>query len=487
MSCPNAKSQILLCLLALGLLAMPVLRGQSSANVSIEVNQPGAVVSSNLFGIFFEEINFAGEGGLYAEMVRNRAFSASSTPSYWSMITQGTATGTMTVDPTQPLNTNIPNSLKLTMTSGVGSVGAANAGYWGMNLQAGAAYNLSFYALAAPGFDGAIVAQLENAAGTVVYAQATFSGLMGSWQNQTASLVPNTTDTNAQLVLSISQPGTVWLDVVSLFPASTYNGRANGLRPDLSKMLAALHPSFLRCPGGNFIEGANITNAVRWKKTIGPISQRPGHLNDAWGYWTDDGYGVDEMFRQCEDMGMTPLYAINAGLALGFNGNTNNTVPLDQMGPWVQDALDLIQYANGATNTTWGALRAANGHPAPYSLQYMEIGNENGGSYYDDRYALFYNAIKSSYPSMHLIAPDWGGIPETAPVEIEDQHYYSSPSTFISYASMYDSYNRAGPKVFVGEYAVTSGYGTYGNLSAALGEASFMTGMERNSDVVLMA
>lgn len=486
-NCKKIKHGMQWWTLMLALSAAPLARSQSVATVSIQVNQPGPVVSSNLFGIFFEEINFAGEGGLYGEMDRNRAFYSPATPYYWTMATQGTAAGTMTVDPTQPLNTNIPNSLKLTMSSGTGSVGAANAGYWGMNLQAGATYNLNFYAMAAGGFSGPIVAQLEDATGTTVYAQASFNGLTGAWQKFSASLVPEVTDTNAQLVLSISHPGTVWLDVVSLFPAATLNGRTNGLRADLATMLAALHPSFMRCPGGNFIEGANITNAVRWKKTIGDISQRPGHLNDAWGYWTDDGYGVDEMFRECEDMGMTPLYAINAGLALGFNGSTNNTVPLDQMGPWVQDALDLIQYANGATNTTWGALRAANGHPAPYNLQYMEIGNENGGTYYDDRYALFYNAIKSSYPSMHLIAPDWGGIPTATPVEIEDQHYYSSPSTFISYATMYDNYSRSGPKVFVGEYAVTSGYGTYGNLSAALGEASFMTGMERNSDVVLMA
>ena len=461
--------------------------GQSAANVSIQVNQPGAAVSSNLFGIFFEEINFGGEGGLYAEMVRNRAMYSSTTPYYWTEVTQGTATGTMTIDPTQPFSTNIPNSLKLTMSSGTGSVGAANGGFWGMNLKAGATYNLNFYAIAASGYTGPIVAQLENAAGTTIYAQASIGNLTGTWQNFSVSLVPNTTDTNAQLVLSISRPATVWLDVVSLFPAATFNNRTNGLRPDLANMLQALHPSFMRCPGGNYIEGANITNAVRWKKTVGPISQRPGHMNDAWGYWSTDGYGVDEMFRECEDMGMTPLYAINAGLALGYNGATNNTVPLDQMGPWVQDALDLIQYANGATNTTWGALRASNGHPEPYNLQYMEIGNENGGSYYDDRYALFYDAIKSNYPSMHLIAPDWGGIPTATPVEIEDQHYYESPGTFISYATMYDSYSRSSPKVFVGEYAVTSGFGTYGNLSAALGEASFMTGMERNSDVVLMA
>lgn len=474
-------------MIALAVLSAPFARSQSAATVSVQVNQPGAVVSSNLFGIFFEEINFAGEGGLYAEMVRDRAFYDVANADYWTFVTEGTAAGSMNVDTTQPLNTNIVNSLKLTMTSGSGSVGAANSGFWGMSLQAGATYNLNFYAMAASGFNGPITAQLENAAGTTVYARVSFSGLTGSWQKFSASLVPNSTDTNAQLVLTISQAGAIWLDVVSLFPQATFNNRTNGLRADLANMLAALGPSFCRYPGGNFIEGANITNAVRWKKTIGDISQRPGHMDDAWGYWSTDGYGADEYFRECEDMGMTPLYAINAGLALGFDGSSNNTVPLDQMGPWVQDALDMIQYANGDTSTTWGALRAANGHPAPYNLQYMEIGNENGGSYYDDRYALFYRAIKSNYPAMHLIVPDWGGIPTSTPVEIQDEHYYSSPSTFISYATKYDSYSRGGPHVFVGEYAVTSGYGTYGNLSAALGEASFMTGMERNSDIVLMA
>lgn len=462
-------------------------RGQSTATVNISVNQPGALASSNLFGIFFEEINFAGEGGLYGEMVRNRAFYDAAGADYWTFVTQGSATGAMAVDPTMPLNTNIPHSLKLTMSSGTGMVGAANSGFWGMSFQAGAIYNLNFYAMGASGFTGPVVAQLKNAAGTTVYAQASFSGLTGNWQKFSANLTSSTTDTNAQLVLSISQPGTVWLDVVSLFPQATFNNRTNGLRPDLANMLAANHPSFLRFPGGNFIEGANITNAVRWKKTIGDIAQRPGHLNDAWGYWSTDGYGADEFFRECEDLHMQPLYAINAGLALGFDGDTNNTVPLDQMGPWVQDALDLIQYANGDTSTTWGALRAANGHPAPYDLQYMEIGNENGGPYYNDRYALFYNAIKSNYPAMHLIAPDWGGIPTSTPVEIQDEHYYSSAGTFISYATKYDSYSRSGPHVFVGEYAVTAGAGTYGNLAAALGEASFMTGMERNSDIVLMA
>jgi alpha-L-arabinofuranosidase len=210
-------------------------------------------------------------------------------------------------------------------------------------------------------------------------------------------------------------------------------------------------------------------------------------MNDAWGYWSTDGFGLHEFLQFCEDMGMEPLYGINCGLALGYNGSINNTVPLDQMGPWVQDALDLIQYANGDTNTTWGALRAANGHPAPFNLKYIEIGNENGGSYYNDRYSLFYDAIKSNYPNIHIIGCVWGGIPWSRPVEIQDEHYYSDPGTFISYATKYDSYSRRGPRVFVGEYAVTSGYGTLGNLAAALGEAAFMTGMERNSDIVRLA
>ena len=461
--------------------------GQATATVNVTVNQPGALVSSNLFGIFFEEINYAGEGGLYAEMVRNRAFYDPSTPYYWDLVTSGSATGSMVVDATMPLNTNLLNSLKLTFSSGSGSVGAANAGFWGMSVQAGATYNLSLYARTTNRFAGALMARLENAAGTTNYAEASFSGLTTNWQKFTASFVSTATDTNAQLVLSMAQSGTLWLDVVSLFPQATFDERTNGLESRLAGLLAANQPSFLRFPGGNFIEGDSITNSVRWKKTLGDIAQRPGHLNDAWGYWSTDGYGVDEFFRQCEDLHMVPLYAINAGLALGYDGSTNNTVPLADMGPWVQDALDLIEYANGDTNTTWGALRAANGHPAPYNLQYMEIGNENGGTYYDARYALFYNAIKSNYPAMHLIVPDWGGVPSSTPVEIQDEHYYSSPATFISYATKYDSYSRTGPKVFVGEYAVTSGYGTYGNLAAALGEASFMTGMERNSDLVLMA
>jgi len=477
----RARAAVLLC--GLGLLAASVLCAQTAATVSIAADQPGAVVSFNLFGIFFEEINFAGEGGLYAEMVRNRSFYDPANPDYWTLVTQGTAGGVLSMDSGKPLNPNRTNSLKLTMQSGVGSVGAANAGFWGMSLQAGAIHSLSFYAAAANGFTGPITAQLESANGLTVYAAASFTGLTANWQLFSAALEPSGTDTNAQLVLSISQPGTVWLNLVSLFPQATFRNHTNGLRADLAEMLAGLQPSFLRFPGGNYIEGADLTGAFRWKKTIGDVAQRPGHANP-WGYWSTDGLGYHEYLQLCEDLGMTPLFAINCGLSLGWDGATNNTVPLAQMGPWVQDALDAIEYANGATNTTWGAQRAANGHPAPFNLQYLEIGNENSGPYYDERYALFYSAIKSNYPAMRLICTDAGN---SAPVEIQDQHYYSSAAAFIALATQYDNYSRSGPKIFVGEYAVTANPGAYDNLSSALGEAAFMTGLERNSDLVLMA
>jgi len=461
----------------------------SAATISIQADEPGAMVSSNLFGIFFEEINFAGDGGLYAELVRNRSFASSGSPDFWTFSSDGTANGQMTVDTTLPLNTNNLRSLKLSMNSGVGRVRAANSGYWGIALQSSATYHMSFYARVPNGTTGAVNVRLENAAGNVVYAETAFGNITPSWQKFTAALVASGTDDSARLVLSVSNIGSVCLDEVSLVPAATYADRTNGLRLDLANMLADLSPSFYRYPGGNFIESWDITNAVRWKKTIGDLVTRPGHLNDAWGYWSTDGYGLDEFFRQCEDLGMEPIYGINAGLMLGYNGSANNTVPMAEMGPWVQDALDLIEYANGDTNTTWGALRAANGHPAPYGLKLLEIGNENGGSLYNERYTLFHDAIKAQYPEIRLIAPgNWsGGPPWSRPLEIIDEHYYTSPATFRSFATKYDTYNRAGPKVFVGEYAVTSGYGTYGNLAAALGEAAFMTGIERNSDIVEMA
>ena len=229
-------------ILAVVLFATTVARGQSAAAITIQADQPGAVVSSNLFGIFFEEINFAGEGGIYAEMVRNRSFRNSANPDYWTLVTNGVATGRMRVDFSQPLNTNKPCSLNLTMLSGTGGIGAANPGFWGMSLQTGATYNLNFYAAGSNSFAGPVIVQLQNAGGSTVYAQASFGGLTASWQHFAASLVPSGADTNARIVLSITNAGAVWLDEVSLFPQATFHSRTNGLREDLGNMLAALHP-----------------------------------------------------------------------------------------------------------------------------------------------------------------------------------------------------------------------------------------------------
>ena len=450
--------------------------------VTVQANQPAANISSNLFGIFFEEISMAGDGGIYAELVRNRSFEDASTPVQWTLVTSN-ATGSFAVDTSLPLSASNTQSLKLTKSSGSGSIGAANNGYYGIPLASGKTYNLNFYARAAAGFSGNIAVSLENSSGAAAYAQSSVSGLTTGWQHFALSLVPNATDPSARLVLRISQTGSVYLDFVSLFPAATFNNRTNGLRPDLANMLVNLKPSFMRFPGGSWVDGSNLADAYHWELTVGDPANRTERAN-VWGYMVSNGLGYHEYLQMCEDIGALPLLCINCGMAGSETVSTNN------LGPWVQEALDAIQYANGDTNTTWGAQRAANGHPALFNLQYIEIGNENSGSAYNANYAPFYNAIKATYPAMHVIADSFGTIPTSAPVEMLDEHYYTSASTFASFATKYDSYSRSGPKIFVGEYAVAYAIppSTFpATLQNALGEAAFMTGMERNSDIVVMA
>jgi alpha-L-arabinofuranosidase len=458
------------------------IQAQTTATLTVQANQPGVQISSNLFGIFFEEINNAGDGGIYAEMVSNRNFEAPGLTAGWPLIMTGSATGTLSADSSMPLSASNLYSAKVAFSSGSGSVGLANSGYWGMRFQAGQTYNLGFYARCSSGFTGAINASLQNANGSQTYAQGTITGLTTNWQYFSLALIPSSSDTAGRLVMVISQPGTVWLDVVSLFPQQTFDNRPNGMRPDLMNMLMNLQPSFMRFPGGSWVNGNALTNMYAWKRTIGPLGDRR-YQNNLWGYYVDHGQGYYEYLQMCADLGVQPLFVINCGMDVFSVGDS---VPLGLMGPYVQDALDAIQYANGPTNSTWGALRAAAGHPAPFNLKYMEIGNENGGSAYNGRYMLFYDAIKSNYPDMHIIADNWGGLPVSRPVEISDEHYYSDPTFFMANATKYDSYSRSGPKIYVGEYAVTTGGGN-GNLIGALGEASFMTGLERNADIVAMA
>ena len=498
-------------LLSLAILAACISSGLSAATITVDVGKPGHAVSPLLYGIFFEEINRAGDGGIYAELVQNRSFEDAAAPVGWQLVKSGAAEASMTLDKSQPLNANSPTSLKLAIAKPGTRAGVANVGFRGTNypkggdvekwfgkfeeavkeskecvngiaVEQGKQYKLSLYARCDAALHGPLVASLEKADGTVL-AQQSIDGLGADWKKFQCTLSASGTEAAARLVLSTASAGTLWFDVVSLFPADTYKGHP--FRKDLAEMLAAMKPAFIRFPGGCYVEGNALCDAFRWKKTIGDIAGRPGHYN-LWGYYSNDGLGYHEYLQLCEDLGAEPLYVFNCAMSHAEQHKQTElkaAVDVPDLDEYLQDALDAIEYANGPADSKWGALRAKAGHPAPFNLKYMEIGNENGGPTYDKHYALFYDAIRKRYPEMRLVV-DYKPSGNRPP-DIVDEHYYNSPEFFLRNAGKYDKYDRAGHKVYVGEYAVTHAAGK-GNLSAALGEAAFMTGMERNSDVVVM-
>lgn len=451
--------------------------------LSLDVDKTGVAVSPTHYGIFFEDINHAADGGLYAELIRNRSFEDAATPEFWTTTYQLGAAVSTTIETTNLLNANQSKAIKLTVSAATPTAraGVFNTGFWGINIVNNQVYKLTFFAKRDATFNGGITASLESITG-VKYAQATVTSISEDWVKYTCSLTALGNDPSARFVITVNSPGTIWLDMVSLFPP-TFNNRENGLRPELAQLLADLSPKFMRFPGGCFIEGDVLANRFQWKKTIGPIENRPGHWN-LWNYRTSDGMGYHEFLQLCEDLNTKPLYVANVGLAHNDNQAYNS------LGEYIQDALDALEYANGAVTTTYGAMRAANGHPAPFNINYIEIGNENyHGDNYGNRYIQFYNAIKAKYPSMQCIGnvaawgtdnPTWTF---THPVELLDEHYYRSPQWFINQYNKYDTYSRTGPKIYAGEYAVTSGCGN-GNQIAAIGEAVYMAGMENNSDMV---
>lgn len=447
--------------------------------LTLDLGREGASVSPGLYGLFFEEINHAGDGGLYGELVRNRSFEDAEQPEGWSVIREGGARGKVELTSDRPLNGAQKRALRIACEGGEGRLGAAASGYWGIPVRKGEEYRLSFFAHAARETDVPLVATLEGAGGKV-YASARFSGLTPEWRRYSAVLRASETDPAARLVLSLAGAATVTADVVSLFPRHTWKERPNGLRPDLGRLLGEMKPAFLRFPGGCYCEGDRLANAFRWKDSLGDISERPGHWN-LWGYRSTDGLGYHEYLQLCEDLGATPLFVVNCGMS------HTDLVPLDRLDPWVQDAVDAVEYANGPVTSKWGALRARAGHPEPFNLRYLEIGNENGWGNtlprYEERYARFYDALKKRFPDVKLVA----NVPvRSRPMDLVDDHYYNSPEWFLANVGKYDHYDRKGPKVYVGEYAVTQKCGQ-GNLRAALAEAAFMMGLERNSDVVHMA
>ena len=285
------------------LIGAPGGAGAASATLTVQAGQPGVTISSNLFGVFFEEISSAGDGGLYAELVRNRSFEDNTNnPDYWTFVTSGTAAGTMSLDTSLPLSPSNRISLSLALTNGAGTVGAANSGYWGIPISSGASYNLGFYARCSSNFQSSIIASLESSNGYVVYVASSVTGLTTGWQHFTVTLTSGASDPAARLVLRIFQPGTVWLDFVSLFPAQTFMNRSNGLRPDLANLLVNLRPSFVRFPGGAWVDGAGVPNFYNWEVTVGNLSDRQPRW-DLWGYMVDNGLGYHEYLQMCEDLG----------------------------------------------------------------------------------------------------------------------------------------------------------------------------------------
>jgi alpha-L-arabinofuranosidase len=480
----NKKNNHLISVAIVFLMFTSLVQGQPSNNsetkITVEVNKPGHKISPMLFGIFFEDINLSADGGIYPELVRNRSFEDSDTIQNWKFVSEdGKSTASIsTADvqsrpPIQPLN---PFNRKSICVNVNGVFRLENDGYWGMNIIRGSVYSFKLAARATQRYNSPLKITLLSKEGKEL-ASGELEGFDDSWKYFTVNLKSSSTDSKAHLEISGKGSGTIYIDMVSLMPDQTWKN--HGLRVDLSESLDALHPKFLRFPGGCWVEGDDFAHMNHWKNTIGNIDTRTPLWN-IWGYNATHGLGYHEYLQLAEDLGAEPLFCINAGIS------HKEVVPMDQMGQWIQDALDAIEYANGSVNSVWGSLRAMNGHPEPFNLKYLEIGNENGQAPYAERWALFTKAIHDKYPDIKLIADDWAGSHPKEPMpEIIDEHYYNNPDWFIWNANKYDSYDRKGPKIFIGEYAVTSNTGN-GNLRGAIGEAAWMTGMERNSDIVIM-
>jgi len=478
--------------------------------LQIDAGKVTGKVSPTLYGLMTEEINFSYEGGIYGELIRNRTFKAdaiqqpihstnydagkyypvkfntTNAPKFWSAIN-----ASISLDTNHPLNEKLNVSCKVDVSRARKNepAGIADGGYWGIPVRPNTTYHASFYAKGKI-FSGPLVVSLQSADGKNVFAFGTVSKISGNWKKYEIDLttgndvVPSKEN---KLVISTTRPGnlfskhgTVWFQQVSLFPP-TYNNRANGNRPDIMQLLADMQPKFLRLPGGNYVEGDYFNERFNWKETIGEPSQRPGHRS-CWGYWSTDGLGLLEYAEWCEDLKMEPLLAVFGGYVL-----KHEHIPAGPgLEPYVQEALDEIEYLTGDTNTKWGEQRVKDGHPAPFELHYVEVGNEDefdrSGSY-DGRFAQFYDAIKSKYPNLQIIAT--AKVKSRTP-DLMDEHYYRSEEEMEAHALDYDKYDRASKtKIFVGEWATRVGSPTP-NMAGALGDAAWMTGMERNSDIVVL-
>jgi len=457
------------------------------ATLKIETDKPVAKVSPTLYGLMTEEINYSYDGGLYGELVQDRTFQSSrSDTENWIPVAVGTAKGSVEPDRATGPSAALAASEKITavQADAADTYGIRNRGWWGVPVRANTTYTGSVFAKGDKAGAAAKVrvSLIANDSGKVL-ASAELPALTADWKRYSFSMKTGGdagATANNQIVVSVDHPGTVWLQLLSVF-GPTYKDRANGNRVDLMEMMAAMHPAFLRFPGGNYLEGNTIPERFDWKKTIGPLVDRPGHMSP-WRYRSTDGMGLLEFLEWCEDLKMQPVLAVYAGYSL----QQQFVKPGPDLEPYVQDALDEIEYVTGDASTKWGAERVKDGHPAPFALNFVEIGNEDQfdrSKSYDGRYAQFYDAIKKKYSALTLIAttPIKGHV-----MDMVDDHYYKRAEQFFDDAHHYDKADRNGPKIFVGEWATREGTPTP-NMGAALGDAAWMTGMERNSDLILIS
>jgi alpha-N-arabinofuranosidase len=477
--------------------------------LEIDSSAPVAKIQPTMYGIFYEDINFSADGGLYAEMVKNRSFEFDQPLMGWTQPQTAPYSSNLNsgIAHTMSYANNVNKSILRVNVFNGNNYSIVNEGFRGMGVVKGKDYLLSFYAANADVNIKTITFQLIDPKDNVI-ATADIDPQVKDWNQYTATLTANKTEEKARLKITFKGQGTIDLDMISLFPRDTWNGRAKGLRKDLVEVIADLKPGFLRFPGGCIIEGRTLAQRYQWKQTIGAIEQRSTMIS-RWNtefshkltpdYFQSFGLGFYEYFQLAEDLGAEPIPVVSCGIACQFN--TGEIVPLSEMDPYIQDALDLIEFANGSTDTPWGMVRASMGHPEKFNLKYLGIGNEQWGPQYIERFSLFQKALKEKHPEIILISSS-GPFPDgelfdyahkelkKLDAEIIDEHYYKDMAWFKQNATRYDSYDRNGPKIFAGEYAAQSvaivSPKNKNSWETALVEAAFMTGLERNADIVQM-
>jgi alpha-L-arabinofuranosidase len=469
-----------------------------TATLTVQANKPGAKISPTMWGIFFEDANFAADGGLYAELVKNRSFEFPDPMMGWGKIAPGTPADSIEIRDQDPFNAANPHYLRIKAHDAAGGFGVANEGFRGMGVREGESYSFSAQLRAVEGQPALRIALVAGDGRKL--AEARLTGFDRQWKKCSATLRAAATEPKARLNIYVEGPGMLDFDMVSLFPEKTWKNRPGGLRADLVQMLADLKPGFVKFPGGFPTEGRRLENRYQWKPTIGDIAERKPAIS-SWNesrlrptpdYFQSFGLGFFEYFQLCEDLGAEPLPVLNCGMASQLSGEM---APLDQLDPYIQDALDLIEFANGPTNSYWGKKRAEMGHPQPFNLKMLRLGNEHLGPPYLERYERFARVLKAKHPEIKLVAgpgpePDgddfkvaWEKL-RGLPVDIVDEHAHRPPDWFFSSAFRYDKYDRHGPKVMMAEYAAHSMAGNRNNWECALSEAAFHTGLERNADIV---